>query len=94
MFISHANPEDNLFARWFGLQLTREGYSVWSDITKLIGGETFWAAVEDAIRNHTAKFVFVCPAHRTRSKALSMNIYCQNRSQNDYCFGFHDSAAH
>ncbi len=59
MFISHANPEDNNFVRWLGLQLTREGYAVWSDITKLIGGETFWAAVEDAIRNHTAKFVFV-----------------------------------
>ena len=59
VFISHANPEDNLFARWLGLQLTREGYSVWSDITKLIGGETFWSDVEDAIRNHTAKFIFV-----------------------------------
>jgi len=59
VFISHANPEDNEFTRWLGLQLTREGYRIWSDVTKLIGGESFWADIEEAIRNHTIKFLFV-----------------------------------
>lgn len=59
VFISHANPEDNEFARWLGMHLVRRGYQVWSDITKLIGGETWWNDIEDAIRNDTAKFIFV-----------------------------------
>lgn len=59
VFISHANPEDNNFALWLGLQLTREGYQVWSDITKLIGGESFWSDIEDAIRNNTIKFLYI-----------------------------------
>jgi hypothetical protein len=59
IFISHANPEDNDFTRWLGLQLTKEGYQIWSDITKLIGGESFWADIEEAIRIYTIKFIYV-----------------------------------
>jgi hypothetical protein len=59
VFISHANPEDNEFTKWLGLQLTREGYRIWSDITKLIGGERFWSDIEEAIRRYTIKFLFV-----------------------------------
>lgn len=59
VFISHANPEQNDFVRWLGLQLTREGYLIWSDVTKLIGGEIFWNDIEEAIRKHTIKFIFV-----------------------------------
>ncbi len=59
VFISHANPEQNDFALWLGVQLANAGYEVWSDVTKLIGGEVFWDDIEDAIRNHTAKFVLV-----------------------------------
>ncbi len=59
VFISHANPEDNEFARWLGIQLTLAGYQIWSDVTKLIGGETIWNSVEDAIRYHSAKVLVV-----------------------------------
>lgn len=59
LFVSHANPEDNDFARWLSLQLTNCGYQVWSDVTRLIGGEDFWRDIETAIRRHTAKFLFV-----------------------------------
>lgn len=59
IFISHSNPDDNAFAQWLGLQLTREGYLIWSDITKLIGGEIFWNDIEEAIRNFTFKFIFI-----------------------------------
>ena len=58
VFISHANPEENEFARWLTLQLANEGYPVWCDVTKLLGGEKFWEDIQDAIANRTAKFVF------------------------------------
>ena len=52
-------PEDNEFTRWLALQLANEGYGVWCDLTKVLGGERFWDNIEDAIRNRTAKFLFV-----------------------------------
>jgi len=59
VFISHANPEDNVFSRWLTLRLAREGYPVWCDLTKLLGGEDFWKDIEHAIRERTAKFIYV-----------------------------------
>ena len=63
VFISHANPEDSEFACWLGAQLAREGYCIWSDVTKLIGGEVFWSNIQEAIRDHTVKFVFAIGRH-------------------------------
>lgn len=59
VFISHANPEDNEFTLWLALRLAREGYPVWCDLTKLLGGETFWRDIESALRDRTIKFLFV-----------------------------------
>lgn len=59
VFISHANPEDNEFARWLTLRLISEGYPVWCDLVRLKGGEDFWKDIEEAIRNRTAKFLYV-----------------------------------
>ena len=59
IFISHANPEDNVFSRWLALQLAKEGYRVWCDLTRLLGGEDFWADIEDALRSETIKLVYV-----------------------------------
>lgn len=59
VFISHANPEDNVFATWLGARLAAAGYSIWSDVTKLIGGEYFWKDIEEAIRAYSAKVVSV-----------------------------------
>ncbi len=59
VFISHANPEDNEFTLWLALQLAREGYPVWCDLTQLLGGEDFWKDAEGAIRDRTAKLIFV-----------------------------------
>ena len=58
IFISHANPEDNHFAKWLSLQLAKEGYPVWCDLTRLLGGEDFWADIETALRNRTIKFLY------------------------------------
>lgn len=59
LFVSHANPEDNQFALWLTLQLAGDGYPVWCDLTKLLGGEDFWKDVETAIRTRTCKFLYV-----------------------------------
>ncbi len=59
LFISHATPEDNQFAMWLALRLAAEGYPVWCDLTKLLGGEPFWKEIETAIRERTCKFLFV-----------------------------------
>lgn len=59
IFLSHANPEDNEFTLWLALQLAREGYPVWCDLTKLLGGEDFWLDIEKAIRERALKFIYV-----------------------------------
>jgi TIR domain-containing protein len=59
VFVSHANPEDNDFARWLTLQLAQHGYTVWCDVARLIGGEDFWRDIEAAIRAQAVKFLFV-----------------------------------
>jgi hypothetical protein len=60
IFISHATPQDNDFTLWLGARLASAGYSVWSDVTKLIGGETHWDNIEAAVREHAIKVVSVC----------------------------------
>ena len=59
MFISHANPEDNVFAQWLALKLAGLGYCAWSDVTRLLGGEDFWRDIESAIRQHAIKVLYV-----------------------------------
>lgn len=59
IFLSHANPEDNDFTLWLGARLAAAGYTVWSDVTKLIGGEIFWDNIEAAIRHYSVKVVSI-----------------------------------
>jgi hypothetical protein len=59
VFISHANPEDNTFAVWLGTHLANAGYSVWTDVTRLLGGEQFWDTIEEAIRHSSSKVIVV-----------------------------------
>lgn len=60
LFISHANKTtDNELSLWLGLQLTKLGYDVWLDLMRLRGGESHWADIERAIRNDSAKFLYV-----------------------------------
>jgi len=39
--------------------LAAEGYAVWCDLTKLLGGEAFWSDIEAAIRTRSAKVIYV-----------------------------------
>ncbi len=59
VFISHATPEDNEFTLWLSSRLSLAGYSVWSDVTELLGGEKWWDDIDEAISKHTAKFILV-----------------------------------
>jgi hypothetical protein len=59
LLLSHANPEDNEFTLWLALQLANEGYRVWCDLTKLLGGEVFWDNIEEVIKTRAAKVIYV-----------------------------------
>lgn len=59
IFISHATPDDNDFARWLASQLTLAGYDVWVDFKRLEGGELFWDTIENIIRTKAAKVLVV-----------------------------------
>ncbi|MBU1423337.1 MAG: toll/interleukin-1 receptor domain-containing protein [Bacteroidetes bacterium] len=59
IYISHANPEDNIFSRWLSLKLMSFGYEVWSDVIQLELGVDFWRTFENEIRNNTKRFLFV-----------------------------------
>lgn len=59
IFISHANPEDNEFAKWLALRLAAEGYPVFCEIVDLLGGEDPWKDIEQVIRQRAVKFLFV-----------------------------------
>jgi len=59
LLLSHANPEDNEFTLWLALQLANEGYRVWCDLTKLLGGEVFWDNIEQVIKDRAVKVLYV-----------------------------------
>ena len=59
VFISHANPEDNAITAWLGARLAAAGYEVWTDLTRLLGGEEMWLDIDDALRFHARKVVVV-----------------------------------
>ena len=58
IFVSHAG-EDFEFTKWLALQLAKEGYGVWCDLTKLLGGENWPSEINKALQNRTSKFLFV-----------------------------------
>lgn len=59
LFISHATPDDNEFTLWLALQLAREGYNIWCDLTGFLGGEDTWRDIDKLIRSATVKFLYV-----------------------------------
>ena len=83
LFISHANPQDNEVARWLALRLAAEGYPVWCDLTKLLGGEPFWQEIETAIRERTCKFLFLLSQHSNEKQGTldELNLASTVRKQ-------------
>lgn len=62
IFVCHATPDDNDFVRWLGARLTGHGYKVWADMFGLKGGMPFWNTIEDALREHAIKVIYVVSA--------------------------------
>jgi hypothetical protein len=60
LFISHANPEANAFARWLGAKLAAMGYEVWADVMRLHGGSDWSRDLEEALRKRAVKMLLVC----------------------------------
>ena len=76
LFLSHATPEDNSFARWLALQLANEGYPVWCDLTKLLGGEDFWKDIQEAIRKRSIRFLFVLSRSSNTKEGTLQELAC------------------
>lgn len=58
IFISHA-WQDYEVTKWIALKLASEGYGVWCDITKLLGGENWPNEINQALQNRTCLFLFL-----------------------------------
>ncbi|MBU1887347.1 toll/interleukin-1 receptor domain-containing protein [Candidatus Micrarchaeota archaeon] len=56
LFISYAK-EDAILARWLTLKLTNEGYLVWCDEFKQLGGESYPRDIDNAIKNQTYRLI-------------------------------------
>lgn len=58
LFISYAT-EDWPFVEWLTLRLTAEGYKVWCDRLKLLGGESYPKDIDAAIKWRTFRFLAI-----------------------------------
>lgn len=56
IFISYAT-EDSDLTEWLSLKLTGEGYAVWCDRLKLLGGESYPRDIDKAIKTRTFRVV-------------------------------------
>jgi hypothetical protein len=63
ILITHANPEDNRFARWLAARLTSAGYRTWVDVRALRGGEDFWDSIEHVLRHEAVKQIVLVSQH-------------------------------
>lgn len=79
LFISYA-WEDQAFARWLALRLTAEGYRVWFDQIKLLGGESWPRDIDTAIKNRTFRMLGLLSHHSIakpnplKERTLALNI--------------------
>ena len=79
LFVSYAS-EDRLFAEWLTLRLTAEGYKVWCDRTKLLGGESYPLNIDDAIKTSTFRVLALLSKHSVRKanpikeRTLALNL--------------------
>lgn len=84
LFLSHATPEDNEFARWLASQLVIAGYQVWCDVTDLLGGERFWSDIEEAIACASFRFLFVSTIHGNTKPGTLRELKLAQQAQIDH----------
>lgn len=86
LFISYAG-EDWPFAEWLTLRLTAEGYSVWCDRMKLLGGESYPNDIDEAIKSRTFRLLAVLSrnsvkkANPLKERTLALNL-ARERNEN------------
>lgn len=79
LFISSVD-EDGAFADWLTRKLTTEGYLVWSERFKLLGGEAYPDDIDDTIKNRTFRFISLYSRASVkdpevgRQRSLALNI--------------------
>jgi hypothetical protein len=74
IFISHANPEDNLFTIWLGAKLAAAGYEVWADVLRLVGGDDWQRKLEQALRERTCKVLLVANPNAVSKQGVRNEI--------------------
>ncbi len=80
LFISYAS-EDRTFSDWLALKLVAEGYEVWYDRMKLLGGESYPTDIDVAIKNQSFRVLGLLSKHsvskenpvKERTTALSIS---------------------
>ncbi|MDI6896827.1 TIR domain-containing protein [Methanocella conradii] len=79
LFISYAS-EDSDLATWLTLKLTSEGYSVWCDKFKLLGGESYPKDIDKAIKEQTFRVIALMSRNSNnkpnplKERTLALNI--------------------
>lgn len=88
LFISYAG-EDGAFAEWLTLRLTTEGYRVWCDRIKLLGGESYPKDIDEAIKTSTYRLLAVMSRHSVskdnpvKERVLALNLG-RKRGEKDF----------
>src|SRR5688572_19909811 len=86
LFVSYAT-EDGEFAEWLALRLTTEGYRVWCDRIRLLGGESYPRDIDSAIRDRTFRFLAVLSPYSLhkpnplKERTLALNLGTQRGEQ-------------
>ncbi len=79
LFISYAT-EDWPFVEWLTLRLTAEGYRIWCDRIKLLGGESYPKDIDIAIKWRAFRFLTVLSHHSIKKpnplkeRTLALNL--------------------
>lgn len=79
LFISYAT-EDAPLAEWLTLRLTSEGYLVWCDRFKLLGGESYPRNIDKAIKEETFRVLAILSKNSvnkefpTKERTLALSI--------------------
>lgn len=88
LFISYAT-EDATFARWLALRLTAEGYKVWIDQLKLLGGESWPSDIDTAIQNRSFRVLGLLSEHSiNKPNPLKERTLALNLARQPGCEGF------
>jgi hypothetical protein len=79
LFISYAT-EDSILADWLSLKLASEGYNIWYDRIKMLGGESYPRDITKAIKNKTYRVIAllskssISKPNPVKERTLALNI--------------------